>query len=141
MLSVWIFHLPPAQINLGILTGCIDLFVVSVNGLGFLFSSISLLTRDGWTISQTFISLMFILIGVNFPIEFLPGLLSKVGYWLSLTRGVRTARQILSDVSWSSVASLITGEFLAGRVEILIGYITFLLIEKQSMSSGILDAM
>jgi ABC-2 type transport system permease protein len=141
LLSVWIFHIPLAQIHFGLLLGCIMLLAVTANGLGFLFGSISLLTRDGWTILQTFVSFMFILIGVNFPIESLPGFLSKVGYWLPLTRGVMAARQVLSGASWSSISSLVSGEFLVGMVYILIGYLAFLLIEKQSMSSGTLDAM
>lgn len=81
------------------------------------------------------------MVGVNFPIEALPGVLSKISYGLPLTRGVMAARLLLNGAAWSDISSLVAGEALVGGIYILIGYVIFLIIEKRSTISGTLDAM
>jgi len=89
----------------------------------------------------TFIQALYILVGVNFPVEALPGVLQKVAYGLPLTRGVMAARLVLDGAGWSAISSLIYGEMLVGMIYIAAGYGFFLLIEKRSMVSGTLDAL
>jgi len=141
IITALVFHLDLTQINYGLLLVCIFLLAITSSGLGFLFGSISLVSRDGWTILQTFISALFILVGVNFPIESLPGFFSKVGYGLPLTRGIMAARLVLDGSGWDAISTLVTGEVLIGLVYMLIGYIFFRIFEKQSLATGNLDAM
>ncbi len=140
-ISALIFHLDLSVINFPLLLACILLLAISSSGLGFLFGSLSLIWRDGWVALNNFLALLYILVGVNVPIEILPGVLSKVGYYLPLTRGIQATRMVLNGSAWSQISSLLSGEIFVGIIYILIGFSIFLLIEKQSMSSGTLDAM
>jgi ABC-2 type transport system permease protein len=135
-----IFHLNFNQVVLPLLAFCVLLVAVTSSGLGFIFGSISLVNRDGWTILSTFLGALYIMVGVNFPIESLPWILHQAAYWLPMTRGVMAARLILNGASWSTVSSLLVGEALVGLAYILLGYFIFLLIEKRSTISGTLDA-
>jgi ABC-2 type transport system permease protein len=92
-------------------------------------------------ILTTFVSALYILVGVNFPVESLPPMLQPVAYGLPLTRGIMAARLALQGAGWGVIGHLVTGEVLVGAIYILIGYLSFHLIEKRSMASGTLDEM
>jgi ABC-2 type transport system permease protein len=120
---------------------CSLLIAITSCGLGFLFGSISLVSRDGWMILNTFLSFLYILVGVNFPVTSLPLFLQKLSWGLPLTRGIMAARLVMNGAGWNSISLLIGGEVLVGLVYIFIGYFFFLFLEKRSMHSGTLDAM
>jgi ABC-2 type transport system permease protein len=109
--------------------------------MGFILGSISLVTREGWMITSTLAIALYILIGVNFPVDLLPAGLKLVSYSLPMTRGIMAARQVLAGAGWASVAPLIYAEALVGLLYTLVGYNLFLLIEKRSMALGTLDAL
>ncbi len=140
-IAAGIFHLDVSSINFPILLLSLLLVTLSSCGMGFIFGSFSLVSRDAWVFLNTFISLLWILIGVNFPMDALPGFLQKVGWWLPLTRGILAARQALNGAGWSSVGSLLLGEIGVGAVYLLLGYLWFRLIERRSLATGTLDAM
>ncbi len=141
VIAAGIFHMDLSQVNFVLLMLCTFLLAITASGIGFLFGSISLISRDGWTVLTTFIQALYILVGVNFPVDALPGVLQKVAYGLPLTRGVMAARLVLDGAGWSAISSLIYGEMLVGMIYIAAGYGFFLLIEKRSMVSGTLDAL
>jgi len=141
LIAALVFHLDVAGIQFGVLLLSMLLLAVTSSGLGFLFGSISLVSRDGWIYLNTFLSLLYILVGVNFPVEALPGVLQKVSWALPLTRGILAARQALTGAGWSEVGSLLLGELLVGAAYALFGYLCFRLIERRSLASGMLDAM
>jgi ABC-2 type transport system permease protein len=136
-----IFSLDLSTVNIFLLMTCSLLIAVTSSGLGFLFGSISLVTRDGWMILSTFISFLYILVGVNFPVTSLPLMLQKLSWGLPLTRGIMAARLVMEGEGWPAISSLITGEALVGLIYIFIGYFFFLFLERRSMQSGTLDAM
>jgi ABC-2 type transport system permease protein len=140
-IAAGIFHLDLSQVNFVVLFACTLLLAITSSGLGFLFGSISLISRDGWIILNTFLSALYILVGVNFPVNALPVVLQKVAYCLPLTRGIMAARLALEGAAWDAISSLLVGEALVGTLYIIIGYLVFLLIEKRSFVSGTLDAM
>ena len=140
-IAALIFHLDLSKVNFWMLVLCIFLIAITSSGLGFLFGSISLVSRDGWMILTTFVSALYILVGVNFPVESLPPMLQPVAYGLPLTRGIMAARLALQGAGWGVIGHLVTGEVLVGAIYILIGYLSFHLIEKRSMASGTVDAM
>lgn len=140
-IAVGLFRLDASHINFPMLGLCVLLLAVTASGLGFLFGSISLVTRDGWMITNTFMSALYILVGVNFPIQALPAVLQKVAYGLPLTRGIMAARMALEGSGWSAISGLVGGEVLVGAIYILLGYVCFRVIERRSMRSGTLDAM
>ena len=51
-IAAGIFHMDLGQVNFGLLAGCVLLISATSTGLGFLFGSIALVSRDGWTISE-----------------------------------------------------------------------------------------
>lgn len=140
-IAAGLFGLDLSQVNILLLMICSLLIAVTSSGLGFLFGSISLVTRDGWMILNTFLSFLYILVGVNFPITSLPLMLQKLSWGLPLTRGIMAARLVMEGEGWSAIRSLIAGEALIGLIYILIGYFFFMFLEKYSMQSGTLDAM
>jgi ABC-2 type transport system permease protein len=141
LIAAGIFGLDLSKVNFFLLMACSLLLAVTSSCLGFLFGSISLVTRDGWMILSTFLSFLYILVGVNFPVSSLPLALQRLSWGLPLTRGIMAARLVMDGAGWSSINSLILGEILIGLVYILIGYFFFLFLEKRSMQSGTLDAM
>ncbi|HCS41181.1 MAG TPA: hypothetical protein DIW44_16605 [Anaerolineaceae bacterium] len=140
-IAALVFGLDLTRVNIVLLMVCSLLIAVTSSGLGFLFGSISLVTRDGWMILNTFLSFLYILVGVNFPVASLPLFLQKVAWGLPLTRGLMAARLVMDGNGWSSISGLIAGEALVGFIYILIGYFFFMFLEKRSMRSGTLDAM
>jgi ABC-2 type transport system permease protein len=136
-----IFHVSLSGINFPLLILSMFLLAISSSGLGFLFGSIALISRDGWIILNTFLSALYILVGVNFPVEALPHALQTISFGLPLTRGIMAARLAMQGAGWAQVSNLIAGEILVGFVYILIGYLCFRLIEKRSTVSGTLDAI
>ncbi len=140
-IAAGIFRLDISRINFGMLILCISLIAISSSGLGFLFGSISLISRDGWIFLNTFLEALYILVGVNFPVESLPAALQKIAFGLPLTRGIMAARLALQGAGWGAIRALVGGEVLVGVLYILAGYLCFRLIEKRSMVSGTLDAM
>lgn len=135
------FHLDLAQANFALLFFCVLLIAFSSSGMGFILGSISLVTRDGWMITSTLAMALYILVGVNFPVDLLPDGLKLLSYCLPMTRGIMAARQALAGAAWVSVAPLIYGEALVGALYTLAGYNLFLFIEKRSMALGSLDAL
>jgi len=140
-IAAGIFHLDLSRVNFAMLLVCIFLVAVTSSGLGFLFGSISLISRDGWIILNTFLSALYILVGVNFPVEALPTALQTIAWGLPLTRGIMAARLALEGAGWNAISQLVAGEVVVGGIYILAGYLCFHLIEKRSMVSGTLDAM
>ena len=141
IIAALVFHIQAASIDIPMLTLCILLLAITSSGLGFLFGSISLITRDGWIYLNTFLSALYILVGVNFPVTVLPPALRVISYGLPLTRGILAARMALAGAGWDSIAHLIVGEALVGAVYILTGYLCFRLILRRSMRFGLLDAI
>ncbi len=136
-----IFHIDISRINFAMLVICVLLVAITSSGLGFLFGSISLVSRDGWIFLNTFLSALYILVGVNFPVEALPPVFQKVALGLPLTRGILATRIALEGGGWNSISQLVLGEILVGAIYILAGFLCFRLIEKRSMASGTLDAV
>ncbi|HOJ01856.1 MAG TPA: ABC transporter permease [Anaerolineaceae bacterium] len=141
VIAAGIFHMDLSGVGLWLLVLCTFLLAVTASGIGFLFGSISLISRDGWTVLTTFIQALYILVGVNFPVDALPGVLQKVAYGLPLTRGVMAARLVLDGAGWSAIRSLVVGETLIGALYSAAGYVIFRIIEKRSTISGTLDAL
>lgn len=141
IIAAGIFSLDLSNVNIILLMVCSLLIAVTSSGLGFLFGSISLVTRDGWMILSTFLSFLYILVGVNFPVASLPVMLQKLSWGLPLTRGIMAARLVMEGEGWTAISSLVAGETLIGLLYIFIGYFFFMFLEKRSLRSGTLDAM
>ena len=134
-----IFRFDITQINIGLLLFCMLLISMTTSGVGFMLGSISLVSRDGWMITSTLAVGLYILVGVNFPVDLLPAFLKMVSYSLPMTRGIMAARLVLNGAGWDSIAYLVYGEMAVGLVYTLVGYGLFRLLESRSLVSGSLD--
>lgn len=141
VIAAGLFRMDLSRANGWALALSVLLVAITSTGLGFLFGSISLVSRDGWMITSTFISALYILVGVNFPVQSLPSVLQPISYGLPLTRGIMAARLALQGGSPGAIRELLAGEVLVGIAYILVGYLCFRLIERRSMDSGTLDAI
>jgi ABC-2 type transport system permease protein len=140
-LAMLLFGIRFSGISLPLLLLCMVILSITTNGLGFLMGTITLLSRDGWMITSTLIVGLYLLIGVNFPVDLLPPVLKAISYGLPMTRGIMAARMVLDGAGWSSVSALIVGEVLIGLVYMVIGYFVFIAVEKASMKNGMLDSI
>jgi ABC-2 type transport system permease protein len=140
-LAALLFHLDLSQANLPLVAFCIVLLAFSTSGFGLILGSVSLWTREGWTITTIFFMMFYIFCGVNFPVAMLPPALRTVSYLLPLTRGIEAARQALAGAGWGAVAPLLGGEALVGLVYGVLGYGLFRLLERQSLKGGQLEAI
>jgi len=140
-IAILFFDLGFKQINLLLLALCLIILTVTTTGLGFIMGTISLRSQDGWMFTNTLGQLLFILIGVNFPVENLPAFLQPVSNYLPMTRGIMAARMVLQGAGWDAVSGLLAGEILVGLVYVLIGYTLFRIEERASLSTSSLDSI
>jgi ABC-2 type transport system permease protein len=141
ILGVLFFHIDLSHSNLALTALCMLLLSATSCGLGLLLGSLSLRTRDAWTITSMITILLYILSGVNFPIDILPKYLQAVSYGLPLTRGIQAARLAMDGAGWSTVSSLFIGELLIGLIYITAGFILFNWFERMSLVDGQIEAM
>ncbi|HOV07147.1 MAG TPA: ABC transporter permease [Anaerolineaceae bacterium] len=139
-IAMLFFDIQFKGVNLFLLVGCLILITIASTGLGLIMGTISLRSQDGWMFTNTLGQLLFLLIGVNFPIQQLPAFLQPVSTFLPMSRGIQAARMVVNGAGWSNVAGLLGGEVLVGLAYILIGYTLFRIVERASMSTGSLDS-
>lgn len=140
-IAMLIFNINFSGINLLLLVCCMILLAITTTGLGFIMGTISLLSRDGWMYTNTLGQLLYILIGVNIPIENLPGILQPISGYLPMTRGILATRMVLNGAGWLDVSRLLAGEILIALAYIVFGYTLFRLVERASMATGSLDSI
>lgn len=128
-----------AQADLLALAVVLFVSSLTLTGVGLIIASLSLFTRAIEPIMNTAYLLIFLLAGINFPVEQLPVWLRFPSYLIPLTHGVEAARQTIAGASLAAVSgSLLTmfGLFLA---EGALGYYIFLYFERLSKHHGMLD--
>jgi ABC-2 type transport system permease protein len=141
LLGVIFFHVDLSHSNLWLTVLCILLISFTSCGMGLILGSLSLRTREAWTITSMVTIALYIFSGVNFPVSVLPRSLQYVSYSLPLTRGIMAARQAMDGAGWLAVRSLVLEELLIGLVYIAAGYFLFLWLEKRSLQDGQIETV
>jgi ABC-2 type transport system permease protein len=141
ILGVIFFHVDLARSNLGLTALCIFLLSITSCGMGLILGSLSLRTREAWTITSMVVIALYIFSGVNFPVEVLPKSLQMISYSLPLTRGIQAARLAMNGAGWLTIRSLFVGELLTGMVYFSIGYLMFTWFEKLSLVDGQIETV
>ena len=141
ILGVLFFHIDLTHSNLGLTALCILLRSGTSCGMGLVFGSLSLRSREAWTITSMVFILLYMLSGVNFPVSVLPKPFQIISYSLPLTRGIQAARLAMSGADWSALQSLFVGEMLVGLAYIVVGYLMFTWFEKLSLVDGQIETM
>jgi ABC-2 type transport system permease protein len=88
--------------------------VASCTAFGLTIGSIGLRARDVFMSANIAYYLMWLLCGVNIPLDALPGWLSQIGRLLPLTHGIAAAREVAAGDALGSVAGLVWTELGIG---------------------------
>ncbi|MFH1523972.1 MAG: ABC transporter permease [Chloroflexota bacterium] len=136
VLGVIFFHVDLSHSNLGLTALCILLLSFTSCGMGLILGSLSLRTREAWTITSMVTIALYIVSGVNFPVEVLPKSLQVISYSLPLTRGIAAARQAMAGADWMMIRPLVLEELLVGLIYITAGYFLFTWLERRSLVDG-----
>jgi ABC-2 type transport system permease protein len=141
LLGVIFFRIDLTQSNIVLTFLCILLVSFTSCGLGLVLGSLSLRSRDAWTITSIVSILLYILCGVNFPVDVLPKSLQLISYSIPLTRGIQAARLSMTGADWQTILPLFLGELGIGLLYICFGYLLFIWFEKLSLVDGQIEAM
>jgi len=141
ILGVLFFHIDLTHSNLPLTALCVLLLSVTSCGIGLVLGSLSLRSREAWTVTSMISILLYMLSGVNFPVSVLPKALQAISYGLPLTRGIQAARLAMSGADWAAIQSLFAGELFVGLIYIAAGYLMFAWFEKLSLVDGQIEAM
>jgi ABC-2 type transport system permease protein len=139
--GVLLFDLDLSQTAPMALALTILITTVSTTGLGLLMGCLSLITRNIFFINNTVYFSLLIFSGANVPLESLPASMRAISDILPLTRGIASARRLISGGTLADVAPLLSGELLLGLTYITLGYSMFRWFEFQAKRRGTLEAM
>ena len=112
----------------------------STCGLGLLMGSISLVALNVMFVNNTVYFLLLLFSGANLPLDRLPSWIQVVSAVLPLSRGIRSARLLVSGASLTEVGPLLAGELVVGLVYALAGFALFSWFEAQARRRGTLEA-
>ncbi len=140
LVTVVLFGLDLHHGNLPLLGLCVIVMSLTTAGLGLMFGSIGLVTRDAIIIANIVYYVLLIVCGINFPVSRLPGAVQLISYSLPLTRGVQAAREAAEGASLQQVAGLLGGEVLVGLVWAFGGYLLFRVLESYARRGGLQEA-
>ena len=88
--------------------------VSSCTAFGLTIGSIGLRARDVFMSANIAYYLMWLLCGVNIPLDSLPGWLAQIGRLLPLTHGIAAAREVAGGAALGSVGGLVWTELGVG---------------------------
>ncbi len=88
--------------------------VSSCTAFGLTIGSVGLRARDVFMSANIAYYLMWLLCGVNIPLDALPGWLAQIGRLMPLTHGIAAAREVAGGASLGSVSGLVWTEAAVG---------------------------
>jgi ABC-2 type transport system permease protein len=101
------------------------LTTATLAGMGWLLGSLTLPTRVGLLASNMVAYFMFVVCGLNFPLEAMPAALQVVGRALPLTHGLLAIRGVIDGASYLEVAPLVGLELGIGLVYSVMAWLVF----------------
>ncbi len=141
ILGVIFFHIDLGHANLPLTALCILLLAVTSCGLGMVLGSLALRSPEAWTITSMLSIVLYMLSGVNFPVEVLPRAFQFISHGLPLTRGIQAARLAMAGADWPGIQSLFLGEIGVGLIYMAVGFLMFTRFERLSLVDGRIEAM
>jgi ABC-2 type transport system permease protein len=139
--GVLLLNLDLTQTNLLALLCVILITSFSTAGLGLALGSLSLVTRNVMFVNNTAFFGLLILSGANIAIEKLPLFIQKISYSLPLTRGIFSARAVISGSQFSELLPVLSVELAIGLIYVIIGYFLFSAFEHQAKKRGTLEVI
>jgi ABC-2 type transport system permease protein len=114
------FH--PALASVPALALVVAVSVASCTVFGLTIGSIGMRARDVFMSANIAYYLMWLLCGVNIPLDALPGWLAHIGRLLPLTHGIAAAREISAGADLGSVSGLVWTEAGVGAAYAVIAF-------------------
>jgi ABC-2 type transport system permease protein len=105
-----LLHFHPALASVPALALVTAVSVVSGTAFGLTIGSVGMRARDVFMSANIAYYLMWLLCGVNIPLDALPGWLAQIGRLLPLTHGIAAAREVAAGASLESVGGLVWTE-------------------------------
>jgi ABC-2 type transport system permease protein len=111
--------------------------VPSIYGLGFAFASLVITVKEANAFVFLLRGLVMIFCGITFPVSLLPGWMQSISKWLPQTyliHGMRAAA--FSNAGLAELASDLIPLLLFGIFWFVVGYFTFLWMERHARKTG-----
>ena len=112
---------------------------LTLTGLGLIIASLSLFARTVEPLMNVTYLFIFLIAGINFPVEQLPRLLQPIAYIIPLTYGIQASREAIAGVSLGALSEPLLIMVLLFLVQGGIGYWIFLRFETLSKRYGTLE--
>lgn len=126
-------------------TNLLSLFVTilistfSACGFGLLLGSLSLLSVNVMFLNNTIYFLLLLFSGANLPIDKMPSWVQTIGSYLPLSRGIQSARLLVSGAYLADVWPLLFGEIAIGTLYAFLGLALFKSLELLARHKGSLE--
>lgn len=140
MWGVLLLGLDLSAANLPGLVLTILITTASTCGLGLLMGSISLVALHVMFVNNTVYFLLLLFSGANIALDKLPAWMQAVSSGLPLSRGIQSARLLVTGASLAEVWPLLAGELAVGLAYALVGFALFSWFESQARQRGTLEA-
>ena len=99
------------------------------------------MTRNVMFVNNTAYFILLILSGANIAVEKLPAFIQRISYSLPLTRGIYSARAVISGIPISELFPILGTELFVGMIYAILGYFLFSAFEYQAKKQGTLDVI
>lgn len=111
--------------------------IPSIYGLGFAFASLVITVKEAYAFVFLIRGIVMIFCGITFPVSLLPGWMQTIARWLPQTyliHGMRAAA--FSNAGIRELAPDLLPLLLFGTFWLLIGYFTFIWMERRARRTG-----
>jgi ABC-2 type transport system permease protein len=113
--------------------------VSSCTAFGLTLGSIGMRARDVFITANLAYQLMWLVCGVNIPLDRLPDWLAQVGRLMPLTHGIAAAREIAGGADLSSVSGLVWTELGVGAAYAAIAFVLIRYFEFEGRRRATLE--
>jgi ABC-2 type transport system permease protein len=113
--------------------------VASCTFFGLTLGSIGMRARDVFMSSNVAYYLMWLMCGVNIPLDDIPGWLAQIGRLMPLTHGIAAGREVAAGASLTSVSGLVWTEVGVGAAWGVIAFTLIRLFELEGRRRASLE--
>ena len=109
----------------------------SIYGIGFTFASLVIRLKEANSFVFLVRGMIMIFCGITYPISILPGWMAKVSQWIPQTYLIRATRDAtLNNANLSQISDDLWKMLVFGFFWLLLGYFTFIWMDRQARKSG-----
>ena len=113
--------------------------VASCTAFGLTIGSVGMRARDVFMSANIAYYLMWLLCGVNIPLDALPGWLAQIGRLMPLTHGIAAGREVAAGASLGSVSGLVWTEVGVGAAYAAVAFTLMRLFEFEGRRRASLE--